>query len=81
MDSVGYDVQPADAGPSGAKNEAVRTAVAANMVQNDSRFRVGKAMSRAPIINGTQKFPNPPIRIGVMAKKIMMVPCIVKRAV
>ena len=34
-------------------------------------------MSRAPISSGTQKFPKPPIRIGVTAKKIMIVPCIV----
>ena len=35
-------------------------------------------MSRAPIISGMQKLPNAPIMIGVMAKKIMMRPCIVK---
>ena len=34
-------------------------------------------MSRAPIISGMQKLPKPPIRIGVIAKKIMIVPCIV----
>ena len=34
-------------------------------------------MSRAPISSGTQKLPKPPIRIGVTAKKIMIVPCIV----
>src|SRR3954470_15442195 len=81
VDSVGYDVHPAAGGPSGAKNDAVSTAVAANMVQNDSMFSTGKAMSRAPMSSGTQKLPNPPIRIGVMAKKIMIVPCMVKSAV
>ncbi len=34
-------------------------------------------MSRAPIMSGMQKFPNAPMRIGVTAKKIMIVPCIV----
>ena len=40
------------------KNEAVSIAVAANMVQNDSRFSSGNAMSRAPISSGMQKLPN-----------------------
>ena len=34
----------------------------------------GKAMSGAPIINGTIQLPNPPIMAGMMAKKIMMRP-------
>ncbi len=35
-------------------------------------------MSRAPISRGIRRFPNAPIRIGVIAQKIMIVPCIVK---
>src|ERR1051326_9420627 len=81
VDSVGYAVHPAAGGPSGVKNDAVRIPVAANMVQKDSMLSTGKAMSRAPISNGTQKLPKPPIRIGVRAKKIMIVPCIVNSAV
>jgi hypothetical protein len=46
-------------------------------VQNDKRFKSGNAMSRAPIMSGMQKLPNAPMRIGVMAKKIMMRPCVV----
>ena len=38
-------------------------------------------MSRAPSDSGMQKLPNAPMRIGVTAKKIMMVPCIVKSVV
>jgi len=38
-------------------------------------------MSRAPMSSGIQKLPKPPIRIGVMAKKIMIVPCMVNSAV
>jgi len=48
------------------------------MVHTDSMFSVGNAMSRAPIMSGMQKFPNAPMRMGVTAKKIMIVPCIVK---
>ena len=36
-------------------------------------------MSRAPIISGTRKFPNPP-RIGTMTRKIIVVPWIVTAA-
>jgi len=35
-------------------------------------------MSRAPIISGTRKFPNP-ARTGVLKRKIIVVPCIVIR--
>ncbi len=34
-------------------------------------------MSRAPIISGIRKLPNAPVRIGMMTKKIITVPCIV----
>lgn len=34
-------------------------------------FMRGKAMSGAPIINGTSQFPNPPIMIGMTMKKII----------
>src|SRR5579863_7968898 len=77
VDSVAYAVQPACGGPSGTKNDAVSVAVAAAIVHTDSMFNVGNAMSRAPIMSGMQKFPNAPMRIGVTAKKIMIVPCIV----
>ncbi len=36
-------------------------------------------MSRAPIASGMTKLPRAPIRSGVTAKKIMIVPCIVKK--
>ncbi len=47
-------------------------------VQNENMLSVGNAMSRAPIWSGTTKLPNAPIRIGMIAKKIMIVACIVK---
>lgn len=40
--------------------------------QNLILFIRGKAMSGAPSIRGTNQFPNPPIKIGITIKKIMM---------
>ena len=40
--------------------------------QNLILFIRGKAMSGAPIIKGTNQFPNPPIIIGITMKKIMI---------
>ena len=34
----------------------------------------GKAMSGAPIINGTNQFPKPPMSAGITMKKIMIRP-------
>ena len=34
-------------------------------------FMRGNAMSGAPIISGTNQFPNPPIIIGITMKKII----------
>jgi hypothetical protein len=54
--------------------------VATTCTQNDSMLRSGNAMSRAPIMSGMRKFPKQPTRIGMTAKKIMMVACMVKNA-
>ena len=35
-------------------------------------------MSRAPIMSGMSRFPKQPISTGVIAKKIMTSPCVVK---
>lgn len=40
--------------------------------QNLILFIRGKAISGAPIINGTNQFPNPPIMIGITIKKIII---------
>jgi len=40
--------------------------------QNLILFIRGKAMSGAPIIKGTNQFPNPPIIIGITIKKIII---------
>ncbi len=38
-------------------------------------FMRGKAMSGAPIIKGRNQLPKPPMRAGMIVKKIMMMPC------
>lgn len=40
-------------------------------------FIRGKAISGAPIINGTSQLPNPPIIIGITMKKIIIKACAV----
>jgi hypothetical protein len=40
--------------------------------QNLILFIRGKAISGAPIIKGTNQFPNPPIIIGITMKKIII---------
>jgi hypothetical protein len=40
--------------------------------QNLILFKRGKAMSGAPSINGTSQLPNPPIKIGITIKKIII---------
>ena len=47
------------------------------MVQNDNMLSARKGHVARADQSGMQKLPNPPIRIGVTAKKIMIVPCIV----
>jgi len=42
--------------------------------QNEILFMRGNAISGAPIINGTNQLPNPPISAGITRKKIMMTP-------
>jgi hypothetical protein len=52
----------------------------ANSINNDGGnnqklilFILGKAMSGAPIIKGTNQFPNPPISVGITMKKIIKI--------
>ena len=40
-------------------------------------FNLGKAMSGAPIINGINQFPKPPIIAGITIKKIIKKACAV----
>src|SRR5690349_18249389 len=79
-DSGGYDVQPAAAGPFSTKKLEIMMMPAGTDTQNESMFSSGNAMSRAPIMSGIRKLPKQPTRIGMIAKKIMMVACMVKNA-
>jgi hypothetical protein len=36
-------------------------------------FILGKAISGAPIIKGTNQFPKPPIKVGITIKKIIII--------
>ena len=45
--------------------------------QKEMLFIRGKAMSGAPIINGMNQLPKPPIIAGITMKKIMIRPCAV----
>ena len=71
------EVQPAEPVPRWTTNDATIRHSEITNVQNDSMFSFGNAMSRAPIMSGMHRFPNAPIIIGVIAKKIMIRPCIV----
>jgi hypothetical protein len=51
----------------------------ARKIQYESAFRRGNATSRAPIRSGTMKLKNIALS-GMIARKIMVVPCIVKSA-
>jgi hypothetical protein len=45
--------------------------------QNLRLFIRGKAISGAEIIRGISQLPNPPIRIGITKKKIIIKACLV----
>ncbi len=66
----GYTVQPVPA-PNPAKAEEERRVKEGGRSQKLMLFIRGNAMSWAPIIIGTNQFPNPPIIIGITIKKIM----------
>lgn len=66
----GYTVQPVPA-PASTADEAKRRRKDGGRSQKLILFIRGKAMSGAPIINGTNQFPNPPIIIGITMKKII----------
>ena len=51
------------------KNNKVK---AGSKNQNLILFNRGNAISGAPSISGTNQFPNPPIKIGITIKKIII---------
>ena len=50
---------------------------AGTISQKEMLFMRGNAMSGAPIINGTNQLPKPPISAGITMKKIMISACAV----
>lgn len=75
-ESGGYTVHPVPA-PLSTKPPASSRVSDGGSSQKLILFKRGKAMSGAPIINGTSQFPNPPIIMGITMKKIMIKACAV----
>ena len=75
-DNGGYKVHPVPTPLSINADDKRRISDGGNN-QNLRLLRRGKAISGAPIINGTNQFPNPPIKIGITIKKIIINPCAV----
>lgn len=67
----GYTVQPVPA-PLSTIPPANKRVKEGGSNQNLILFIRGNAISGAPIISGTNQFPNPPIMIGITMKKIMI---------
>lgn len=66
----GYTVHPVPA-PASTIDDAKRRRNDGGRSQKLILFIRGNAMSGAPIIRGTNQFPNPPIIIGITIKKII----------
>ena len=67
----GYTVQPVPAPDSTSPLDSNKTR-AGMRNHNLILFNRGKAISGAPSIKGTNQLPNPPIKIGITIKKIMI---------
>lgn len=70
-DRGGYTVQPVPAPPPANEPKSSREREGGKS-QNLILFIRGKAISGLPIIRGTNQFPNPPIKIGITIKKIII---------
>ena len=72
-DSGGYIVHPTPTPPSITADNNNNTKLGGNS-QKEMLFILGKAISGAPIIIGTNQFPNPPISPGITTKKTIIKP-------
>jgi hypothetical protein len=72
----GYTVQPVPT-PTSTKLEDNNNNSAGGNNQKLILFSLGKAISGEPIIIGTNQLPNPPIKIGITIKKIIIKACAV----
>lgn len=75
-DNGGYTVHPVPAPPS-TNDDDTNSINAGGNNQKLILFNLGNAISGAPIINGTNQFPNPPINTGITIKKIITNACAV----
>lgn len=71
LERGGYTVHPVPAPLSTSELERSITRAGIKN-QNLILFIRGKAISLAPSIRGTSQFPNPPIKIGITIKKIII---------
>jgi hypothetical protein len=72
----GYTVHPVPA-PISITDDNNKHIKAGIRSQKLKLFKRGKAISGAPIINGINQLPNPPIIIGITKKKIIINACAV----
>src|SRR3546814_6688418 len=80
VDSGAQTFQPVPAPrplPPGTNIDPTSMTKATNVSQKETLFMRGNAMSGAPIINGTNQLPKPPIIAGMTMKKTMIRPCAV----
>lgn len=70
LDKGGYTVHPVPT-PTSTRAELSRSNSDGGSNQKLMLFSRGNAMSGAPIMMGTNQFPNPPMRAGITMKKIM----------
>jgi hypothetical protein len=69
-DNGGYTVQPVPAPPS-TKADVINNNNDGVNSQKLILFKRGNAISGAPIINGKNQLPKPPIKTGITKKKII----------
>lgn len=75
-ESGGYTVQPVPA-PCSTNIDVISNVNAGSSSQKLMLFNRGKAISGAPMANGTNQLPNPPIITGITMKNIMTKACAV----
>ena len=76
LERGGYMVQPTPTPPSTTADNNSKTKLGGKS-QKDMLFILGKAISGAPIMIGTNQLPKPPIKPGITTKKTIIKPCAV----
>jgi hypothetical protein len=70
LDNGGYTVHPVPT-PDSTNEEETNNISEGGSNQKLMLFNLGKAISQAPIIIGTNQLPKPPIAVGITKKKII----------